>query len=405
MYVLSLLAVVSLPFIWSVNRKFGGTVNSTQKATYEKTGYYQDGKFQNHQTINVSLDFKKLMRIIKDYLRRPKDMSPQASLKPNQVVVEHLKNDIKQRQNKTPNTNKTNSTDTKVTWLSHSSFYIEMANKTILLDPVFGNVASPVPFLVRRFNQMPIGIAELPFIDAVLISHDHYDHLDYFTIMALEKHQKAGHYFVPLGVANHLAKWGVAKDKITELGWWETVSFYDHLKSADDTADNVPQKETTSLDFSFCPTRHSSGRGIADQSATLWGSWVLASDSTDNEKQQIYFSGDGGYGKHFADIGERFGGFDLVMIECGQYNKHWQNMHMTPEESVQACLDLQAKLALPIHWGAFVLSTHSWQEPVTRFLSLADKKNLAVTTPQIGESIVFNHHQPTYPTDKWWLTV
>jgi len=221
---------------------------------------------------------------------------------------------------------------------------------------------------------LPIEIENLPQIDLVLLSHDHYDHLDHGSILKLIKKTKL--FFVPLGVGAHLKAWGVSSNQIKELNWWDEQ----HLKG---------------LQIIFTPSRHFSGRGITDRFSTLWGSWVIKS-----EKQRIYFSGDGGYGPHFKTIGQQHGPFDFAMIECGQYHKNWADIHMMPEESVQAGIDLNTKLAMPIHWGAFTLSLHSWIDPVERFLKEAKALKLPVITPQIGEIItVGNEHDQN---NHWW---
>jgi L-ascorbate metabolism protein UlaG (beta-lactamase superfamily) len=228
---------------------------------------------------------------------------------------------------------------------------------------VFGQYAAPHPWLGRqRFNsQMPIEISELPEVDAVIISHDHYDHLDYQSIKELK--DKVAHFFVPLGVGNHLRRWKVADANISELDWWQEEMYGD-------------------LKIAFTPSRHMSGRGLTDQSATLWGSWVIQSDSIN-----IFFSGDGGYGKHFKTIGEKYGPFDVGLMECGQYNELWADVHMMPEETALAAEDVNARLIVPIHWGSFALATHSWIDPVERILQAATAKGQVVATPQIGEPI------------------
>ncbi|WP_025761896.1 MBL fold metallo-hydrolase [Dyadobacter tibetensis] len=266
-------------------------------------------------------------------------------------------------------------TSVYITWYGHSAFLIELAGKRILIDPMLGDVAAPVPFGTRRFAyQNPIPLEELNGIDLIIISHDHYDHLDYPTIAKLK--DRVGHFITPLGVGSHLKAWGIAAENITELDWWENTN-------------------REGISFTACPSRHFSGRGFSDRDATQWASWVLSTDS-----RKLYFSGDGGYGKHFSEIADRFGTFDFAMLECGQYNKAWSEIHMMPEETVQAGLDLHTALAMPIHWGAFRLAPHAWTDPITRFSKSADQKGLSYIVPIIGQRFELGKD---YPRSQWWL--
>lgn len=180
---------------------------------------------------------------------------------------------------------------------------------------------------------------------------------------------------MPLGVGAHFRKWGVQDKHIHELDWWDDIVL-------------------DSLRFTCAPARHFSGRGFGDRAATLWASWIIESPD-----KKIYFSGDSGYGPHFKEIGERFGGFDFAMMECGQYNEKWHAIHMMPEETVQAAIDVRAEMTMPIHWAAFTLSLHSWTDPVERALKKADELNVPFCTPQIGEPVIIGHH---HPASKWW---
>lgn len=264
-------------------------------------------------------------------------------------------------------------------WFGHSTALFVTDNKVIMVDPVYHN-ASPVPHTVMPYDMThrPT-IEELPNIDAVLISHDHYDHLDFEAIKKLDV--KVKHFYVPLGIKGHLQRWGVADQKITEMDWYE-------------------QQKLGDIDVIFTPSRHFSGRSINDQSKTLWGSWVVKSPDL-----SLFFSGDSGYGKHYAEISKRYGGFDIALMEDGQYNVRWDEIHMLPEQSVQAVLDLNAKHVLPVHWGKFDLSIHPWKEPIQRFLEEADKHDIVTLTPQIGQ--VFNLQNPPTPANqgKWWEDV
>ncbi|WP_338412735.1 exodeoxyribonuclease VII large subunit [Psychrobacter raelei] len=218
--------------------------------------------------------------------------------------------------------------------------------------------------------------------------HDHYDHLDHKAIKQLA--HKVGHFYVPLGVKAHLILWGVAADNISEYDWYESASITGGASLSKDE-----------ITLTFAPTRHFSGRRLTGQNTSLWGSWAVQS-----QQLSVYFSGDGGYSEEFAKIGERFGGFDVAFIEDGAYNQSWRNVHMMPEESAQAGIDVQAKVVLPIHWGKFDLSVHHWREPVRRLKLAFDNYNstqpakhrIKVATPRIGQVFTLD----TLPTAPWW---
>ena len=266
---------------------------------------------------------------------------------------------------------------TWVTWFGHSAFLLEIQDQRILLDPMLGEVASPISWGSERFDyESEIPLETISDIDVVLYSHDHYDHLDYHSVQLLK--DKVQLFITPLGVGSHLRSWGVAPEKIIELDWW-------------DTHDHGPLK------FTACPARHFSGRGVTDRDATQWAGWAIRS-----EQFNIFFSGDSGYDEHFKEIGKKLGPFDFAMIECGQYNEAWNQIHMMPEESVQAGIDLKAGLAMPIHWGAFRLAPHSWTDPVTRFRNKALETGLPFITPEIGDRWELGREHPNHT---WWSDV
>ena len=264
----------------------------------------------------------------------------------------------------------------KLTWFGHSAALLQLDGQTLLLDPMFGAVPSPFPIIGgKRFSdKLPFEIEQLPMIDAVLISHDHYDHLDYGSIVKLK--DKVKRFFVPLGVAPHLVKWGIEPSRIEEHDWWDEFS-YEELKLA------------------CTPARHFSGRGLTDRDATLWCSWVIQGRAA-----KIFFSGDSGYGPHFKEIGDKYGPFDLTLMECGQYDERWAAIHMMPEETVQAHLDVRGKIMIPIHWGAFTLAMHDWTDPVERAMKAAKERNARISTPKIGETVFLQ--AAAYPSSAWW---
>lgn len=258
--------------------------------------------------------------------------------------------------------------------LGHSSIIMKLDGKLILIDPVFSDRASPVQWAgPKRFHKTPISLEELPNIDVVLISHDHYDHLDKASIKALNS--KVSQFIVPLKVGDYLIKWGVAQQKITELAWWESHSAAD-------------------INFSLTPTQHFSGRGLFERDTTLWGSWVINSKSAN-----VFFSGDSGYFSGFKQIGEKYGPFDFTMIETGAYNPLWSEIHMFPEQSVQAHLDVRGKVMMPIHNSTFDLALHDWNEPMERVLKESLERGVTMVSPQMGERLKV--HTPI-PITQWW---
>ncbi len=266
---------------------------------------------------------------------------------------------------------------TTAIWYGHSAFYLKMNGKNILLDPMFGDYPSPIPYtLNKRFNDtIPIAISDLPTIDIIILSHDHYDHLDYNSILKLK--DKTKQFIVPLGVGAHLEKWGVDKTKITELYWYENIKVDD-------------------ITVICTPAQHFSGRGLTDKFRTLWSSWVI------DGKHKIFFSGDSGYFDEFKKIGEKYGPFDACMMECGQYDELWDDIHMFPEQTAQAHIDLKGNMLIPIHWGGFTLTTHDWNDPIKRLSKICKQKNINLATPIIGEKITIGKKQEF---SSWWETL
>lgn len=262
----------------------------------------------------------------------------------------------------------------KLIWYGHSVVLLRMNSQNILIDPMFGPDASPIaPFTTKRFSSNTLSIIdELPEIDMVLMTHDHYDHLDLASISKLKK--KTKHYFTGLGVARHLVHWGIDRNAITELDWWD-------------------QESCEGISITYTPTRHFSGRGLTDRAKSLWGGWVI-----NGGEENIYFSGDGGYGNHFKEVGERLGPFDFGMMECGQYSDYWPQVHMHPQESVQAAMDAKVKKGMPVHWSGFALAQHAWTDPVNRFKKAAEEKELAWSNPKLGE--LFSAHEVRQ--EDWW---
>jgi L-ascorbate metabolism protein UlaG (beta-lactamase superfamily) len=260
--------------------------------------------------------------------------------------------------------------------LGHSSILLSMVGQWWLIDPVFSKRASPVQWAgPKRFHPSPIKIKDLPPITGVIISHDHYDHLDKQTIKQLKS--KVKNFIVPLGVDAHLRAWGVDAKKIHALDWWQTM----HIAGVDLTA---------------TPAQHFSGRGISDGDETLWASWAIKSKT-----ESVFYSGDGGYFDGFKVIGEQLGPFDLTFIETGAYNKTWENVHMLPEQSVQAHLDVQGQYMVPVHNSTFDLSLHAWYEPLERVSAAAQSNKVQLLTPMLGQRLNLEQSE----NDAWWRSL
>lgn len=341
---------------------FGAKASKEQVQYYQQVSNYSKGKFYNLIPSKMEMGFSTMISILRDYIKGTPDQKPNYSL----PVIQHSERASVSMKGK----------PTKMIWFGHSALFVEIEGKTLLLDPMLGNFLDPVPlFGGKRFSeQLPIEIEELPMIDAVVLSHDHYDHLDYRTIQKIE--QKVNHFFVPLGVGSHLKRWGVAPEKISEHYWWQELQ-WDGLRLV------------------CTPARHFSGRSVLDRDSTLWCSWVITGENTN-----LFFSGDSGYGAHFQEIGDKYGPFDVTFMECGQYDERWSAIHMMPEQTVQAHLDVKGKLLIPIHWGAFTLALHSWYDPIERATQEAHRLGVTISTPQIGESIYVGMEK--YPRSNWW---
>ncbi len=347
----------------SFNLQFGGKVRKRDVAKFEKTPHWNGKIFENLIETTMAINLVTLPKLLKHSFT---DRDKRAPKKPVAIADFDAEKFA------------ANSNAPKFIWYGHSVLLLQISGKNLLIDPMLGNNASPIaPFKTKRFSQNALAVIDtLPTIHAVLLTHDHYDHLDLESIKKLMP--KVTTWFVALGVSRHLERWGVPESHITEFSWWDEIAFED-------------------IKLTFTPSRHFSGRGLADRAKSLWGGWVFKT-----ENHSIYWSGDGGYGPHFKEIGEKLGPFDWAFMECGQYNPHWHAIHMYPEEAVQAAHDVRAKVATPVHWGGFSLAMHPWQEPAERFVAAAKKENLPIATPQIGEIVILPFYENHTP---WWTDV
>lgn len=358
---ITLLIIIGVLFI-NLSPQFGGVASKQQQELFSKSKHYKDGKFLNNGGVKMEMSLKDSFKAMWILFKSNSKAEPNKNIAVQKIDSITIAN---------------YNSKTRFIWFGHSTFLLQIKGKNLLIDPMFGNVPAPNPLLGnKRFsNKLPIEIEKLPSIDAVLITHDHYDHLDYESIQKLK--DKVNIFYTPLGIGIHLLKWGVEKERIIELDWWQEIKFDE-------------------LTIRCTPAQHFSGRGISDREKTLWCSWIIQSDD-----ENLFFSGDSGYASHFKEIGDQYGPFDFAFMECGQYNNLWPLVHMLPEETAQAGLDIKAKKMMPIHWGAFKLASHSWTDPVERISKKAKELNVDLVIPKIGEiiEIGLNDSEEIYP---WW---
>ena len=340
-------------------KAFGRNPTGERLKRIESSPNYRNGSFQNIHPTDVMLKNVSYFEMFKDFfINRPKLVNPPGLIPSVKTNLLELPND-----------------STQLIWLGHSSYFINSNGFKILVDPVLFGPASPVAIFGKPFKGSNIYKAEeIPSIDLLIVTHDHYDHLDYQTIKRIKN--KTTTIVTSLGVGSHLEYWGVDPKKITELNWGESKT----------VANNVKLTAT--------PARHFSGRSTS-RGKTLWSSFVLEINGL-----KLFLGGDSGYDEEFKKIGAQFGPFDLVILDGAQYGDAWPYIHMRPEETAQAAKDLNAKLLLPVHWGKFALSYHPWTEPITRTLIKAKELNLNVTTPRIGEPLIIGNN---YPVSSWWI--
>ncbi len=409
---------------------FGNAPSGARLQRIERSPNFSDGSFKNLVPTAVMRKDASFLQLLKEFLNRPADITPPGP-------IPHVDTDLRSL----PDNQAT------VVWFGHSSYLLTIGKTHILVDPVFSGNASPVSFFAKAFpGSNTYGVDDMPpTLEAVLITHDHYDHLDYKTIIRLK--DRTNRFYTALGVGAHLESWGVDPGRITELDWFDSCVI--DAAGRPSTANGLSGPGAL-MRLTATPARHFSGR-LLKRGGTIWSSFVLK--TTDHS---FYLGGDSGYGAHFKAIGERFGPFDLAILECGQYGHNWPNIHMLPEETVMATQDLRASTLMPVHWAKFALSVHPWDEPIRRVTAAASKINedayaaridedayaakinedayaaridedayaarvskdtgaakvsvgtaairqgVALTTPRIGEPIVVNGH---YPRKAWWLDV
>ena len=361
---LSLLALVvvlgAVGFAYTKLPKFGPSVSDIRSPAVLASPNYIDGAFRNLEPTRVLTTDVSFLGMVWQNMRaeKPRDVRPAAPLPSVKTDLKALAPD-----------------EDLVVWLGHSSYYVQIDGLRVLIDPVFSRYAAPVPFVNEAFpDTNPYTADDMPAIDVLLITHEHWDHLDYDSVAALLP--KVRQAVVPLGLKAYLTSWGYALDAVRERDWNDHVALSDGVT------------------LHILPARHYTHRLFATDQ-TLWAAFALISDD-----QRLFFSGDSGYGKHFADIGARLGPFTLAAIDAGQYNDNWAEIHMTPDEAAQAAVDLRAEALIPAHVGKFALARHSWKEPFNRIVRVGDAAPFRLLTPEIGTPLTLTA-LPTGPTD-WW---
>lgn len=355
-----ILLIILAIFTFLQSARFGRMPSGARKQRIIQSPNYREGRFTNEEVtpdLTEGVSFFKVMRYF--FFTRNKKAQPPVSLP-------SVKTDLR---------NLPRETDYLV-WFGHSSYFLQLSGRKILVDPVFSGGASPVWFTTRSFpGSDAYSAADMPDIDYLFLTHDHWDHLDYETLLALKPKVKKA--ITSLGVGAHLERWGFDPEQILEADW----------------------NDTFALERGFvihaCAARHFSGRAFK-RAQSIWSSFVFITPG-----RKVFIGGDSGYGSLFKKIGQSHGAFDLALLECGQYNAYWKYIHMMPEETVQAAQDLGARFLVPVHWAKFELSKHDWDEPIKRISAEALKKNQALITPCIGELIALEN--PV--TSDWWSSL
>jgi L-ascorbate metabolism protein UlaG (beta-lactamase superfamily) len=361
MFLLLLLILVALSMIdpFQIINALGGKQSNARKDVALQSGHFENGKFKNLVPTNITTPGSLWKTVSLQFFGKEKRVPDQAI----PTVAVRRKDFEKLDPNRV-----------SAVWIGHSTVLIELDGYRILSDPIWSERAAPSQlFGPKRFFAPPMSIDNLPDLDAVVISHDHYDHLDMNTILALSKRNTK--FIVPLGAGAHLEAWKVPKQKIIELNWDETFRFRD-------------------LTITATPARHYSGRYLLDGDRTLWSSFVII-----GPRHRVFYSGDSGYFDGFKRIGQKYGPFDLTFIKVGAYGPTWPDIQMTPEEAVQTHQDVKGNLFLPVHWGTFNLAFHDWKEPAIRFMKAARLARVRFTIPKPGE--IANLEGPDY-VDDWW---
>lgn len=353
-----IIALLAFAYIFLHQAQFGRISTGERLERIKKSPNYREGKFHNLNPTSDLTEGVSFFKVLREYLFNKSDsVRPPLPLPSSKTDLHAL-----------------NADEDVLVWFGHSSYFIQVDGKKILVDPIFSGRSSPVKFTTKSYKGSDVYTTDdIPEIDYLFLSHDHWDHLDYETIIKLKP--KIRRVITGLGVGAHLEHWGYPANVITECDWFEEVILDAGFK------------------VNTCPARHFSGRGLK-RNQVLWMSFVLTSPC-----MKIYLGGDSGYDTHFATVGELYGPVDLAILECGQYNKNWKYIHMMPEQVVQAATDLKGKYLLPVHWAKFALAQHPWDEPINRVIEECDRRNMPVLHPMIGEKLSLKEYKNC---EIWW---
>ncbi len=354
-FIILIIIIVAVVLIGLLFLKFypsiGKLPDEEQKQMFsQRTNLYYDNQFHNENEVPVMTG--------EEYPSSPRKTPKTTISAMTPTLIKDAKDD-----------------DLTYTWIGHSSFILQLGEINILVDPVLSERSSPVSFAgSKRFSELPITTSELPKIDVLLLSHDHYDHMDYKTIKDISS--RVGVFIVPLGVDSILRGWGIEDEKIVVLDWWENT-------------------EVRGTVITLTPSQHYTGRNPLKINSTYWGGYYL-----DNGKYKVYYTGDGGYYDVFSRVRERLGSPDLMIAECGQYDTAWAKIHMFPEETVQAAVDVNTKWLIPVHWGTFCICNHAWDDPIIRVTAKAAEIDINIATPRIGQTV--NYENIDSFNESWW---
>ncbi|MDV6167625.1 MBL fold metallo-hydrolase [Flavobacterium sp. DG1-102-2] len=346
--------------IWTFMQtpKFGSQPKGERLKKIEQAANYKDGQFQNqHHTPDLAEGVSMLTVLNKFFFGKSKRSKPAQPLPSQKIDLLHL-----------------DPSENVIVWFGHSSYFIQANGKTMLVDPVFSGAASPVSFTTRAFAGADVyAVEDLPAIDFLFISHDHWDHLDYETVLKLK--DKVKKIITGLGTGQHFERWEFDMATVEERNWNETIDL------------------GSGFVIHTTPARHFSGRGLKRNGA-LWTSFVVKTPTLN-----LYLGGDSGYDTHYKEIGDQYGPFDLAILECGQYNEYWKYIHMMPEQVVTAAQELKAKKLMPVHWAKFSLALHDWDEPILRVTAEAKKQAMPIMTPMIGQKASLTNDEVF---TEWW---
>jgi L-ascorbate metabolism protein UlaG (beta-lactamase superfamily) len=343
---------------------FGGKAHGLRLERMHASPRFLDGGFKNTAAVSPGLKPGTTLSTMGEFLLGGQNRTPPAPL-PLESPLATWARPV--------------DTGLRATWLGHSTVLLELEGLRVLTDPVWGPRASPSAFTgPKRFHPVPVPLSGLPPLDAVILSHDHYDHLDYPTVLELARMDVP--FYTSLGVGAHLEAWGVPPERITELDWWESAT--------------LPRGE---LRITAAPSQHFSGRGLGDRNRTLWSSFVLESP-----RHKVFFSGDTGLTPEYGEIRQRLGPFDLVMLEVGAYHPAWGDIHLGPENALKALELLGGGALLPVHWGTFNLAIHAWDEPAETLLRLGQEQRVRLVMPRLGAPVEPSRVERVEP---WWHSV